>query len=77
MKKSPKEVYFQKLLYNDYKVNAESEFKVLTDALKLTPNTFRLHSFGEMRMILDGLAKGGKVLILVEDKMLKEYREYL
>ncbi len=50
---------------------------MLTDALKLTPNTFRLHSFGEMKMIVDGLAKGSKALILVEDKMLKEYREFL
>lgn len=70
-------MYFQKLLYNNYKVEGDSEFKILTEAIKSTPNTFQLHSLAEVKILLDSLAKGTKALLLLDDKMLKEYKEYL
>ena len=76
--KAGKEIFFQKLLYSDYKVQPDSEFKILTDAIKNTPNIFSCMSLNQLKVAVDGMqGKGNKLLLLVDDKVLREWREYL
>jgi hypothetical protein len=76
--KAGKEVFFQKLLYSDYKVQADSEFRLLTDAIKTTPNAVGCLNMNELKVAADGIqSKGSKVLFLVEERGLKEWREFV
>lgn len=64
--KGSKEVFFQKLLYSDYKVASDSEFKLLTESIRNTPNTFVCLSPNELKNVGDFVKKGSKLLLLVD-----------
>jgi hypothetical protein len=71
-------VFFQKILYSDYRVQPDSEFKLLTDSIKNTPNTSACLNFNELKLSADSMqGKGNKLLFLVDEKGLKDWREYV
>lgn len=59
-------------------MQADSEFRLLTDAIKTTPNAVGCLNMNELKVAADGIqTKGSKVLFLVEERGLKEWREFV
>ncbi len=54
-------------------MNGDSDFKILTDSIKTLPNTYEVMSYNELKKIVEGMKdnKGSKVLLLLDDKILK------